>query len=237
MSIPAHSICAVTFTNKAANEMRERLTKLIGKEETQALQLGTFHALCAKFLRKQSKLAGLKSNFTITDADEGYVLCLASAISFLRLVCSKRIVAGLLKPYDSYMSKNDIKLNENDVISKISQAKAQGLSVSQLLAKLDKEEHDRLPPPSNGEGGRKKTGKRITAEIYEKYEKALKSNNALDFDDLLVYGVKLFKYNRNSVSWCKHILVDELCATPHLLHSLLPLAPYLARIQTRCSTA
>ncbi|PPR00783.1 hypothetical protein CVT24_000748 [Panaeolus cyanescens] len=202
-AIPPQSICAVTFTNKAANEMRERLTKLIGKEETQALQLGTFHSICAKFLRKQSKLAGLKANFTITDADEG-----------------KKIFAGLLKPYSTYLTANDINLNENEVSSKISQAKAKGLSVTQFLARVQKEEEKNpLPPDHDGEA--KKTGKRITAEIYEKYEKALKSNNALDFDDLLVYGVKLFKYNRNSVSWCNHILVDEFQDTNAMQYDLM----------------
>lgn len=67
------SICAVTFTNKAANEMRERLTKLIGKAKTTALQMGTFHSLCARFLRKHSQLVNLETNFTICDADERYM--------------------------------------------------------------------------------------------------------------------------------------------------------------------
>ena len=64
------SICAVTFTNKAANEMRDRLTKLIGKEKTTALQMGTFHSLCARFLRKYYHAVKLEENFTICDADE-----------------------------------------------------------------------------------------------------------------------------------------------------------------------
>jgi DNA helicase II / ATP-dependent DNA helicase PcrA len=68
--VPASSICAVTFTNKAANEMRERLSKLIGKDQTGRLKLGTFHALCVLFLRKHGRLIGLDENFTICDADE-----------------------------------------------------------------------------------------------------------------------------------------------------------------------
>lgn len=70
--IPPWAICAVTFTNKAANEMRERLTKLIGKPSTKQLKMGTFHALCARFLRQHATLVGLSENFTILDADERY---------------------------------------------------------------------------------------------------------------------------------------------------------------------
>lgn len=68
--ISPSSICAVTFTNKAANEMRERLTKIIGKSQTSSLQMGTFHSLCAKFLRMYSRHVDLETNFTICDADE-----------------------------------------------------------------------------------------------------------------------------------------------------------------------
>jgi DNA helicase II / ATP-dependent DNA helicase PcrA len=69
-SLPPSSICAVTFTNKAANEMKHRLTKLIGKERTSEVRMGTFHALCALYLRKHSDRVGLEHNFTICDPDE-----------------------------------------------------------------------------------------------------------------------------------------------------------------------
>lgn len=71
--LQASSICAVTFTNKAANEMRERLTKLIGQDQTGQIKLGTFHALCATFLRRHAKLIEIDANFTICDADERFV--------------------------------------------------------------------------------------------------------------------------------------------------------------------
>jgi DNA helicase-2/ATP-dependent DNA helicase PcrA len=68
--LPPSAICAVTFTNKAANEMRERLAKLIGKQRTSEVRMGTFHALCALFLRKYSKVVGIEGNFTVCDAEE-----------------------------------------------------------------------------------------------------------------------------------------------------------------------
>ena len=64
------SICAVTFTNKAANEMKERLVKLIGKDQTAQIKMGTFHALCASFLRRYARYVGIEGNFTVCDAQE-----------------------------------------------------------------------------------------------------------------------------------------------------------------------
>ena len=72
--IPPSAICAVTFTNKAANEMRERLIKLLGKDQTAQIKMGTFHALCARFLRKYARHAGIEGNFTVCDAEERYVV-------------------------------------------------------------------------------------------------------------------------------------------------------------------
>lgn len=70
--LPQHCV-VVTFTNKAANEMRTRLTALIGPERTQKLVLGTFHALCAMFLRRHGARIGIDHNFTIADTDDAYV--------------------------------------------------------------------------------------------------------------------------------------------------------------------
>ena len=66
------SICAVTFTNKAASEMRERLKKMLGDEIVSQIKMGTFHALCARYLRRYATLVGAEGNFTVCDADERY---------------------------------------------------------------------------------------------------------------------------------------------------------------------
>lgn len=71
-SVSPSSICAVTFTNKAANEMRERLKKILGKHRVGEVRMGTFHSLCAQFLRRYAPTIGLSDNFSICDADERY---------------------------------------------------------------------------------------------------------------------------------------------------------------------
>ena len=76
------SICAVTFTNKAANEMRGRLTKLIGKENVEKVKMGTFHSICALFLRKHGKAVDLNGNFTICDSEERCVSEASASASY-----------------------------------------------------------------------------------------------------------------------------------------------------------
>ncbi|KAJ6583195.1 P-loop containing nucleoside triphosphate hydrolase protein [Mycena sp. CBHHK59/15] len=185
--LPPSSICAVTFTNKAANEMRERLTKLIGKQRTSEVRMGTFHALCALFLRKFSKVVGIEGNFTVCDADE-----------------SKKVIAGLLKPYKDFLASRDISLKDASVLSLISKAKAKGLAAKEFRAEHSKANQERKlsdTPQDDIEY--------VVCNIYQEYEKSLRRNNCLDFDDLLLFGVKLFTQHTPASNWCRHVLVDE----------------------------
>ncbi|KAJ7229193.1 P-loop containing nucleoside triphosphate hydrolase protein [Mycena pura] len=197
--LPPSSICAVTFTNKAANEMRERLGKLIGKQRTSEVRMGTFHALCALFLRKLSDAVGIKSNFTVCDADE-----------------SKKIISGLLKPYKDYMSSKDISLKDGTVLSLISKAKAKGLTAKDFIAeyrKPGKAPSSAFDPQDDIQ--------HIVGNIYQDYEKSLRRSNSLDFDDLLLFGVKLFAGHPPATSWCSHVLVDEFQDTNMTQYELL----------------
>jgi len=99
------------------------------------------------------------------------------------------------------------------VASVISKAKAKGLSASDHQIEMEADEQLARRGQPQGADQEKKSIHRILSEIYVAYEKVLKLNNALDFDDLLVYGVKLFSDHRHMSSWCWHILVDELCAS------------------------
>ncbi|EIW84369.1 P-loop containing nucleoside triphosphate hydrolase protein [Coniophora puteana RWD-64-598 SS2] len=187
------SICAVTFTNKAANEMRTRLTKLIGSERTNQVKMGTFHSLCALFLRKYGTSVGLDGNFTICDADE-----------------SKKIIAGLLKEQKQVLAAQDISLKEATILSMISKAKAKGHTPDHLASVAQT-----MPNGIQGEINA------VVAELYRDYEKALRTSNSLDFDDLLVFGVKLFAHYPERAAWCRHVLVDEFQDTNTVQYELM----------------
>ncbi|KAJ6463267.1 P-loop containing nucleoside triphosphate hydrolase protein [Mycena vitilis] len=186
-SLPPSSICAVTFTNKAANEMRERLSKVIGKQKTSEVRMGTFHALCALYLRKFSKVVEIEGNFTVCDSDE-----------------SKKIISGLLKPYKDVLSSRDISLKDGTVLSYISRAKSKGLNAKEFIA-----EHSKTKDRRFSDFDPQDEIQRIVGHIYQEYEKALRRHNSLDFDDLLLFGVKLFTEHPPATSWCRHVLVDE----------------------------
>ncbi|KAF5382208.1 hypothetical protein D9615_004383 [Tricholomella constricta] len=215
-SIPPSSICAVTFTNKAANEMRERLTKLIGKERTNLLKMGTFHALCARFLRIHATLVGLDKNFTICDADE-----------------SKKIISSLIKKHKDYVEEHNLALTEGGVLSTISKAKAKGGSTIDVLPPIHEIERKDVSkqPSSFDKHNILGAFEYIVGMIYDEYERTLRRNNSLDFDDLLLYGVKLFAGHKHTVTWCKHVLVDEFQDTNTTQYDLM-----LALAMHKCVT-
>ena len=141
---------------------------------------------------------------------------------------SKKIVSKLLKSFKNTLTAREITLTEGTILSRISKAKAKGHTPQDLLDEC-------LGSASNVQD--RKGKKRATvvdfdedledcdladslqpqeaiaeliARIYKKYQSILQRNNSLDFDDLLIYGVKLFKGHPHVVKWCRHILVDEL---------------------------
>lgn len=217
--IPPSSICAVTFTNKAANEMRERLVKLIGKDQTAQIKMGTFHALCASFLRRYGRYAGIEGNFTVCDADERYVVpdrrgCGVWALSAICCSCSKKILKQLLKPFGEWLKGKNITLKEGSVQSIISKWKAKGLYADDVLdlvtenKKMSLEERAKRIVEDKGDFLGTELGE-LVATVYKGYEKTLREANSLDFDDLLLFGVKMFSRHKKASGWCQHILVDE----------------------------
>ena len=168
------NILAITFTNKAAQEMRERVDALVGYG-SEDIWISTFHATCSRILRRQIDLLVYDRNFTIYDASD-----------------QKSLMKEVLKE----MKIDTKQFPERSVMSEISSAKNEYKS----------------PLDYRNEYGSNFRNQRI-ADIYEHYQKRLKENNALDFDDLLVKMVDLFQTNPDVLEHYQdrfqYIMVDE----------------------------
>ena len=156
--MPADRILAVTFTNKAAGEMRERIGQMLGGEP-RGMWMGTFHALGARLMRRHAHLLGYTNSFTILDAEQ-------SLRQIKRTQDDLQIDAKRWKP--------------KAVRSHLSGAKNQLISPAQFVA--DNEDSFDLFA-------------RTVARVYPAYQSAIKEQNAMDFDDLLVKPVELFQTN------------------------------------------
>jgi DNA helicase-2/ATP-dependent DNA helicase PcrA len=207
-AVPSSAILALTFTNKAAREMRERLRKQLGNG-SRGLTTGTFHAICVRILREalrsrhyatdQARLPGYTADFSIYAGDDQ--LQLAS------------------DALDSAKDKPPTILEPADVVRLISRAKSRGQSAKQLSASSD--------PLDRFIGG-----------CYLRYQKRLQQNNALDFDDLItvtyqVLSSDLELLDEYHARW-KHLLVDEYQDTDPSQHRLVKLlsAPMTGRRQS-----
>ena len=168
------NILAITFTNKAAGEMRERVDRLVGFG-SESIWVSTFHSMCVRILRRHISLLGYDTNFTIYDADDQKTL--------MKDVC---------------------KLLQID--TKIYKERALLAAVSHAKNELVTPEEFRLN--AGGDFSQRKI-----AEVYEEYEKQLKTNNALDFDDLLIKTVQLFQTQADVLEYYqerfRYIMVDE----------------------------
>lgn len=171
--VSPYNILAITFTNKAAREMRERVYNSI-EEEANKIFIGTFHSLGLKIVRENASVIGYNNNVTILDRDDVNTLI-------------KRFMKELNLDTEHYPVKS--------ILNKISFAKNEGLSP---------EEFDKFA---------KAPLDMAACKVYKMYESALKRSNSVDFDDLLILPLRIFKKDKSVLEkyqeHFKYILVDE----------------------------
>lgn len=157
--LPPHNILAVTFTNKAAREMRDRLAQLVDEEKLRDLAIGTFHSICARFLRRDGEHVGLAPGFVIFDDDD-----------------QTKLVQDIIRE----MNVNDKVYRPGTVLAAISRAKNELIGPDEYVPSTYWHE--------------------AVGRIYQRYQARLLENNAVDFDDLLLYTVRLFRDNAQILS-------------------------------------
>lgn len=168
------NILAITFTNKAAGEMRERVDNLVGFG-SESIWVSTFHSMCVRILRRFIDRLGYDTNFTIYDADDQ---------------------KSVMKDICRFLQVDTKNFKERALLNAISSAKNEMIVPEEFRLR------------AGGDFRQKKI-----AEVYEEYEKTLKSNNALDFDDLLLKTVQLFETQPDVLEYYqerfRYIMVDE----------------------------
>ncbi|MBI3671465.1 UvrD-helicase domain-containing protein, partial [Candidatus Azambacteria bacterium] len=183
--VKPENILAVTFTNKAANEMKERVFKLVGSG-LNGFNIGTFHSICVRMLREHAELAGYKKNFIIFDDDD-----------------QKSLIKTILKE----LNIDAEKFKPSVLQGRISTLK-NSLKTSE---EFEKEASDYF--------------QKTLLSVYEKYQKGLREQNAVDFDDIIMLVVRLLKNHKEILEKYqekyKYILVDEYQDTNSAQYNLI----------------
>ena len=195
--VPPYHILALTFTNKAANEMRERVNNII-EYGAGSIWVSTFHSTCVRILRRFIDHLGYDNAFTIYDSDDQ---------------------KSLMKDICKQLNIDTKKYKERTFLNAISSAK------------------DKLKTPEQyADEVAKEYNKKIFGRVYKEYQKRLKQNNALDFDDLIMLTVQLFRQNAEILNHYQErfpfILVDEYQDTNTAQFTLLSLLA--SRYQNLC---
>ena len=168
------NILAITFTNKAANEMKERVANLVG-EQAKDIWMGTFHSICVRILRKFIDRIGFDTSFIIFDTSD-----------------QKTMIKGCMK---------ELGIDDKIITDKV------------IQYEISNAKNDMLTPNEYKVQAGSDYRKGIIAKVYEMYQKRLKENNAIDFDDIINYTIKILTENEDVLEYYtnkfEYILVDE----------------------------
>ncbi|MCF0146820.1 MAG: UvrD-helicase domain-containing protein [Clostridium sp.] len=188
LGVLPYKILAITFTNKAAKEMKDRVKALIG-ERAEDMWISTFHSTCVKILRREIDKIGYKKNFTIYDTSD-----------------QKTLMKECMK---------SLNINDKDI------------TLQEIMGKIGKAKDNMQSPASFMREHESNFREKKIADVYEMYQKRLKENNALDFDDLIFKTVELFKSNKETLEFYQrkfqYIMVDEYQDTNKVQYELIRL--------------
>ena len=196
LGVSPYNILAITFTNKAAKEMKDRIDGLIGTV-AKKIQVSTFHSFGLKLLRENYEILGYTSNFLIMDSDDS-------------LTVVKKIIKDMnLDPkiYNPRAIRNKISSCKNELMS------------PEAFDKFVASEYDQ-----------------VVKDVYEKYDKKLKQNNSVDFDDLLILPIELFRKHPDVLekyqNLYQYLLIDEYQDTNEAQYKLTKMISAKSRLIT-----